>query len=133
MVMLLHDTIILGIDRREVIILRTVLLVLLSDSFRYAMHDALKERYRVIVAPDAILGAELLNKHPDILILDLFLSGTNGFSFLKQNRSLLPPTVLLFTIYTDQQILDTAESLSVHAIFMKPCSISAVLKQLEQT
>lgn len=133
MKLLLHGTIIFGIDGREVIILRTVLLVLLSDGFRYAMHDALKEHYHVIVAPDAILGAELLNEHPDILILDLFLSGTNGFSFLEQNRSLLPPTVLLFTIYADQQILDTAESLGVHALFMKPCSISAVLKHLDQT
>lgn len=131
--MILHDTIIFGIDGREVITLRTVLLVLQSEEFCFAMREALKEYYHVIVAQNAALGAELLRERPDILILDLFLSGTDGFCLMEGNRHLLPPTVLLFTTYVDQQILLTAEDLGVTAVFLKPCPISAVLRQMEQT
>ena len=96
------------------------------------MHEALKDRYRVTVAQNAALGAELLREQPDILILDLFLSCTDGFRFLEENRHMLPPVILLFTTYADQQILLAAEDLSIDAVFLKPCSISAVLKELEQ-
>ena len=112
--------------------MRTVLLVLQSDSFRYALSEVLKDRYHVTIAQNAALGAELLREQPDILILDLFLPCTDGFRFLEKNRHLLPPAVLLFTTYADQQILLTAEDLGIDAVFLKPCSISAVLKELEQ-
>ena len=130
--MLPHDTIILGIDGREGIALRTVLLVLQSESFCFAMQEALKEYYHVTVAQDTVSGAALLQAQPDILMLDLFLPGTNGFCFLEENRYLLPPIVLLFTTFIDSSILHTASDLGVAAFFIKPCSISAVSKQLER-
>lgn len=112
--------------------LRTVLLVLQSEEFRFAMHEALKKRYCVTVAQDTASGAELLRTRPDILLLDLFLPGIDGFCFLEKSRHLLPPTVVLFTTLANPQILQTAADLDADAIFMKPCSISAVLKKLEQ-
>lgn len=130
--MLLHDTIILGIERREGIALRTVLLVLQSESFCFAVQESLKEYYHVTVVQDTVSGTALLQAQPDILILDLFLPGTNGFCFLEENRYLLSPIVLLFTTFIDSSILHTALDLGVSAVFIKPCSISAVLKQLER-
>lgn len=130
--MLLHDTIILGIERREGIALRTVLLVLQSESFCFAIQEALKGYYHITVAQDTASGASLLQAQPDILMLDLFLPGTNGFCFLEENRYLLPPIVLLFTTFIDLSILHTASDLGVAAVFIKPCSISAIVKQLEQ-
>lgn len=112
--------------------MRTVLLFLQSEEFRYAMHEALREHYHVLSAQDTTSGADLLKEQPDILLLDLFLSGTNGFLFLEQNCSLLPPTVVLFTTLINLQILQTASDLGVDEIFLIPCSIRAVLKRLEQ-
>ena len=112
--------------------MRIVLLVLESEDFRFAMHEALQEHYYVIAAHDIDSGAYLLQGRPDILILDLFLPGTDGFQFLEKNRSMLPPTIVLFTTFINPQILRIASDLGVNAIFRTPCSISAVLKQLEQ-
>lgn len=111
--------------------MRTVLLVLESEDFSLTMQEALLDHYRVIVAHHAKSGAALLQETPDILMLDLFLPETDGFCFLEENHSLLPPTVLLFTRLADPQILHTASALGANAVFMKPCSISAVLKWLE--
>ena len=111
--------------------MRAVLLLLQSEGFCFATQEALREHYDIIVAQDAESGAALLRERPNILVLDLFLSGSDGFSFLKRNRHLLPPKVLLFTTLANSQILQTASDLEVDALFIKPCSISAVLKQLE--
>lgn len=112
--------------------MRTVLLVLQSESFCFAVQESLKEYYHVTVVQDTVSGTALLQAQPDILILDLFLPGTNGFCFLEENRYLLSPIVLLFTTFIDSSILHTALDLGVSAVFIKPCSISAVLKQLER-
>ena len=112
--------------------MHTILLVLQSEEFRFSIHEALQEHHRVIVAQNVASGANLLRDSPDILFLDLFLSNTDGFHFLEKNRSLLPPTVVLFTTLINPQILHAASDLGVDAIFRIPCSISAVLKQLEQ-
>ena len=111
--------------------MRTVLLVLQSDSFRIAVQEALQEHYHVITTQYSISGADLLHEQPDILILDLFLSGTNGLRFLRENYSLLPQTVLLFTPLANPRVIYAAANLGVSALFMKPCSLSAVLKWLE--
>lgn len=112
--------------------MRTVLLFLQSEEFRFAMREALQEHYCVIAAHDIASGADLLQDKPDILFLDLFLPGTDGFRFMEENRNLLPPTVVLFTTLISLQILQTASDLGVDEIFLIPCSIRAVLKQLEQ-
>ena len=112
--------------------MRIVLLIIQSEEFRFAMREALQEHYCVIAAHDIASGADLLQDKPDILFLDLFLPGTDGFRFMEENRNLLPPTVLLFTTLINPQILRIASDLGVNAIFRTPCSISAVLKQLKQ-
>lgn len=112
--------------------MHTILLVLQSEEFRFSMHEALQKHHRVITAQDTTSGAVLLQEQPDILMLDLFLTGTDGFHFLEKNRSLLPPTIVLFTTLINPQILQTASDLGVDEIFLKPCSIRAVLKHLEQ-
>ena len=90
------------------------------------LQDALKDRYRVLAAKNAEEGAALLLHRPSILLLDLFLSGTDGITFLKRNRALLPSSILLFTTLADRVVLDTASELGVNAVFLKPCSLTSV-------
>ena len=111
--------------------MRTVLLVLQSEDFSQALQNLLKHRYRVISAKNAEEGADLLRRQPDVLLLDLFLPGTNGLTFLKQNQSHLPPSILLFTTVADPAILDAASELGVQAVFLKPCATSAVQTWLD--
>ena len=111
--------------------MRTVLLVLRSEDFARALHDMLKYRYRVISAKNAEEGAALLQHQPDVLLLDLFLPGTDGLTFLEQNKSHLPSSILLFTTLAEPAILNAASALGVQAVFLKPCSISSVQNWLD--
>ena len=111
--------------------MRTVLLVLRSEEFRAAVQAALEKDFRVIGAADAAAGAALLRDMPDILLLDLFLPGTDGLCFLEENRSLLPPEIVLFTTLRDPQLLQAASELGVKSVFLKPCSLSAVVNYLK--
>ena len=110
--------------------MHTVLLVLQSEDFCLALQDVLKCRYRVISAKDAEEGEVLLQHQPDILLLDLFLPGTDGLTFLKQNKAQLPSSILLFATLADPVILGTAFDLGVKTAFLKPCALSAVQKWL---
>lgn len=111
--------------------MRTVLLVLRSEEFRAAAQEVLQMDFHVIGAADAAAGAALLRESPDILLLDLFLPGTDGLCFLEENRGFLPPEVLLFTTLRDPQLLQAASGLGVSAVFLKPCSLSAVVNYLK--
>ena len=111
--------------------MRTVLLVLRSKDFAQALQDVLKYRYRVISAKNAEDGAVLLQHQPDFLLLDLFLSGTDGLTFLEQNKPYLPSSILLFTTFAEPEILDAVSELGVQAVFLKPCSISSVQNWLD--
>lgn len=111
--------------------MRTVLLVLRSDDFAQALQDMLKYRYRVISAKNAEDGAVLLQSQPEILLLDLFLPGTDGLAFLEQNKPHLPSSILLFTTLAEPAILNAASELGAQAVFLKPCSISSVQNWLD--
>lgn len=111
--------------------MRTVLLVLQSEPFRSVLHETLRGYYCVLSAKDPIEGAVLLDHQPDALLLDLFLPGADGFSFLRANYRKLPQAVLLFTRLNDSSILQTAADLGVSTVLLKPCSLSSVQKWLE--
>lgn len=111
--------------------MRTVLLVLRSEDFAQALQDMLNHHYRVITVKNAEEGAVLLQHQPDVLLLDLFLSGTDGLTFLEQNKSHLPSSILLFTTFAEPAILDAVSELGVQAVFLKPCSISSVQNWLD--
>lgn len=106
--------------------MHTVLLVLQSEDFRLILQDALKDRYRVLSAKNAKEGTALLLHWPNILLLDLFLPGTDGITFLEQNRPLLPSSILLFTTLANPVILNAALELGVKSVFLKPCSLTSV-------
>ena len=112
-------------------VIRTVLLVLRSEDFCQALQDVLKYRYRVISAKSAEEGAVMLQRQPDALLLDLFLPGTDGLSFLKENQTKLPPAILLFTTFHNSYILQAASDLGVTTVLLKPCPLASVQNWLD--
>lgn len=111
--------------------LPTILLISPSDELYLVLQEHLHNRYRIFFAPAPEEDSELLLCKSDILILDLFLPRTDGFSFLKEHVKAIPPSVLLLTTFADQVILDAASSLGVDKILLKPINITAVLKWLD--
>ena len=111
--------------------MRTVLLVLQSETFRSVLYDALNDQYKVIVAKDPAEGTAQLDQWPDALLLDLFLPETDGLSFLKENQTKLPPAILLFTTFHNSYILQAASDLGVTTILLKPCALTSVQNWLD--
>lgn len=107
-----------------------VLVILKSEEFYLALQESLQEYFDVITRGDATTGAEILQCQPDALVLDLFLPGTDGLSFLKNNCGFRPPLTLMLTSYIDTSILQAMSDLRVDHVIRKPCSISAITKRL---
>lgn len=112
--------------------MRNILIILKSEDLRLALRDALQPDYNVTICGDARAGAELLRQRPDAMVLDLFLSGPNGFAFLENNRGLLPPATLMLTTMISDEIIQAASDLGVCYMIRKPCAISTVVNRLTE-
>ena len=95
------------------------------------LQDVLQPDYNVTIYDIAHMDQELPEQEYDGIILDLFLPGTDGITFLKRYPAPLPSTVLVLSQYIDENILDVLDSLGVGAVFLKPCKISAVKRKLD--
>lgn len=110
--------------------MQTVLVILESEDFRLALQDALREHFNVITCSDAITGTEMLQRQPDALVLDLFLPGIDGISFLQNNCQFRPAVILMLTSYISPDILQSMSNLGIDNVVRKPCPISAIAKRL---
>lgn len=106
-----------------------VLLVLDSDDLSAVLHKKLSTDFEVEIC-DAATAAEIIDHYqPDALILDLFLSGTDGFQMLL-NATYSVPSIILLTLLVSSDILELAAKLNVNYIFLKPFKISVLVKLL---
>lgn len=114
--------------------MRRVLIVMhREDCLGYAIQKALEREYEVSAANDADVAADMLKLRPDALLVDLFLPGVDGLTFLKQNREALPPTIVALTVYFDDDILNILAELGVGRVIMKPCTVAEVMKKLRES
>lgn len=106
-----------------------VLLVLDSEDLSAVLHKELSSDFEVNVC-DATTAVDMIAHYrPDALILDLFLSGTDGFQIL-QNTPYSAPSIILLTVLVSSDILLRAVELNVNYIFRKPFKLSALTKLL---
>jgi CheY-like chemotaxis protein len=80
--------------------------------------------YRVLQAPDGILGARVLEEMRgsiDLAIVDLALPGINGFELIGalSRRSNTVKIIATSSVYKDLQ-LESATALGAHAALRKP-------------
>ena len=111
--------------------MKKILLVLASEDIADILQDALQTDYHVTICDIAHGDQKQLEQEYDGIIMDLFLPGTDGITFLKHYPNPLPSTVLVLSQYVDQHVLEVLGSLGVSAVFLKPCKISAVKRQLD--
>ena len=110
--------------------METVLLVLDSEEMQRALSEALRERYNVRLCHSSQVRNEILAHRPGALVLDLFLSGTDGFSVLGNIRDCLPPVVLMLTPLISTYIAQTAADLGVGFLVRFPCTASTITTHL---
>lgn len=111
--------------------MRKVLIIMEQDCLRDTLVSELQQDFVVSVCGNAEDGVALLKNRPDILVIDLFLPGTDGLSFLIQNKSLLPPTVVVLSVLTSPTVLRQLADLGVTSVIRKPCTVKAFISVLK--
>lgn len=104
-----------------------------SDEFRLALEQELRETYIVHHfrdGKDAQDAAWII--HPDVIILDLMLTGVDGITLLHNLRNAgICPMVLAVTRLYNDYIVETAQELGIEYIIRKPCTAAAVAERTQ--
>ena len=105
------------------------------------MVELLRERlgrngYEVISAADGLEGLEKANKeNPDLILLDIMMSGMDGFEVLRKLRS-GPETknipVIMLTAKADTDSIFRAEDLKSTDYIIKPFDFKELLDLIEK-
>ena len=75
----------------------------------------------------------VMDKKPDILVLDLMLSKQDGISVLKAiDRMERKPATLATSGFVTEYVANAAASLGVRYLMLKPCDMGAVAERLEE-
>lgn len=103
------------------------IMLLVSDNMYTTLRSTLNTHYHILPCSDP---ADILLLQPDVVILDLFLLGRNGFTFLKNNVQYLP-SILVLTPYTSDTLLRELSDLGVGSVIRIPFNIRFLENQLQ--
>ena len=110
--------------------MRKVMLIM-SENICDILKSALDKKYRALPGSVSADGQDILDQSLDALIIDLFLPGTDGLTFLRENFKNLPPVVVVLTRFVSDSILDELKELNVSAVNLLPFCIDILTNQLE--
>lgn len=112
----------------------TVLIADDDDSVRDILRQALRMRgYRTEAAKDGIEALNcLIEKHIDVVLLDLLMPNRDGFAVLRElQRRDGPPPVIFMTGNGAPDVRDEALALGAHAFLQKPFELRQLLAEIE--
>lgn len=98
-------------------------MLLAPENLCDTLRESLETKYITLPCSDPSAAKKLLLSGPDTLILSLFLPGTDGLTFLRENAAVLPPKVIALTVYFDDAILLELEALGVSQVIRIPCNL----------
>lgn len=109
--------------------MKTVMLVLESEQLQSCLVALLQASCRVVVcsADQAVCEIDIVK--PDVLIMDLMLPGTDGFSILEQ-AEFYPQATLLLTPFTSDSVCRKASDLGI-TLLRKPFTATYLLRCLD--
>ena len=110
-----------------------VLIADAAEDFRVALTDALKSKYIVKSCDDGDAALELAGSFcPDLLILDLMISGVDGLSLVQMIAQFRgKPLILATTRFQSPYVLEAATRVGIDYMVVKPCSIRALVDRVE--
>ena len=108
--------------------MRKILIADSSDDYSMVLAGALRSRFQVVRCSDGGQALALLRSmRPDVLIMDLMLSGTDGLSVLKALEQRTPrPRIIITGRYFSNFMTTALERYQVDDVLLKPCDIQAV-------
>jgi two-component system response regulator (stage 0 sporulation protein A) len=113
--------------------MRKVLIVDAAEDFRSVLADALRGTYAVKTCDNGQDALELARTFcPDLLILDLMISGVDGLSLVQMITQIRgKPLVLATTRFQSEYVLDAASRIGIDYMVVKPCNIQAMIARLD--
>lgn len=111
------------VDGTQVMTMKKILIAMESRELSGQLEHSLCGQYRVLCCSDGLEAAEAITLFsPDIIVLDLYISGIDGVSLLELARdSGRKQQVLVITPYISDYILRTLERLEVSCLIRTPC------------
>ena len=115
----------------------TVLIADSAEEFCGSLSAALKnaEDFQIIgTASDGEQATRMiLEKKPDLLVLDMMMPGKDGISILKAISGMeKKPIILATSAFISEYVASNAAGLGARYLMLKPCDISAVVERLEE-
>ena len=120
------------LGRKGVKEMRKILIADASEHWRELLEQALSREYQVCTCADGLQTLELAARfQPDVLVMDLLLSGTDGLSVLRslQERELCPK-VIVTGRYFSNFITMALERYQVDSIILKPCTTQSIAERV---
>lgn len=111
--------------------MKRILLAIASEDMGRTLQELLQKRYSITLCAGPELPAELAKNQYDGLILDLFLPGSDGLSFLERFSGVLPPVILALTQFYSQYILQALDALGVGYVLRIPCPVREIADRVE--
>lgn len=105
-------------------------MLLASKDMCDILRRELNDKYITLPCYDPAAGAALLQTTPDALILELPLPEISGMTFLRDNKSSLPPVILVLTPYISDIFMKEMEAIGVTAVILMPFRSSFLQKTL---
>ena len=114
--------------------MRKVLIADASEQWREVLEQAMSGEYLVRSSHDGPRTLELLEQfEPDVLVMDLLLSGTDGLSILKALASRpVQPRIIITGRYFSNFITAALERYQVDDVILKPCAVQAVTERVAE-
>ena len=119
--------------------MRKVLIADASDQWRELLGRAMEHEYRIRSCADGRQVLAMLEEYqPDVLVMDLMLSGADGLSVLKAlDAAPCKPRVIVTGRYFSNFITTSLERYEVDFVVLKPCTAQCITDRvaevLEQT
>ena len=108
-----------------------------TEEFCASLSDALKRADGVQIIGTANDGEQairmILERKPDVLVLDLMLAKRDGISVLKAIAGMeRRPAILATSGFVTEYVASAAANLGARYLMLKPCDTAAVVERLEE-
>ncbi len=112
--------------------MRKVLIADTSEHWRELLEQALGQDYLVRSCSDGQQALELAEQlRPDVLVMDLLLTGTDGLSVIRSLRERSDgPRIIVTGRYFSNFITTALERYQVDSLLLKPCTIQCIAEHV---
>lgn len=105
-----------------------------NEELRFALTNLLRQEHTALSCGSGTEVLDLLRREkPDLLVMDLVLSGIDGLSLLTQAREegICPP-VLVVSLFLHEHVMHALQKENVVYVMRKPCDLQVLLMRIRE-